>query len=53
MITKDQLRAKQAVAAERFAMKPAPTNHTGVKNITFSNPKAAGTTADYVECFDT
>ena len=46
MMSKDQLRAKQAAAAERFAVTSTVGGGPGtVRNITFSNPKASGMSA--------
>lgn len=43
-ITKNDLRARQAEAAKRWSMQPnLERRATGVKNITFSNPRASGT----------
>lgn len=46
MMTKEEMRAKQSAAAQRFAIAP-PKNSTGqhVKNITFTNPRASGMSA--------
>lgn len=45
MMPKADMQAKQAAAAQRFATLATSAraqNSTGVKNITFSNPKASG-----------
>ena len=43
MMSKAEMRAKQAVAMERFNLQTnSRASGTGVKNITFSNPRASG-----------
>lgn len=50
MMSKADMRAKQAAAMERFSIQTnARASGTGVKNITFSNPRAAGAS----RCFGT
>ncbi|PSR83149.1 hypothetical protein PHLCEN_2v5798 [Hermanssonia centrifuga] len=41
MMSKADLHAKQAVAAQRFALEARPASRGTVKNITFTNPRAS------------
>ena len=52
MMTKEQMRVKQQAAMERLAVQPASATAatSGVKNITFTNPKASGTVVIPVSC---
>ena len=45
MLSKAEMRAKQFAAAQRFAVQASSAHGSGagVKNITFSNPRASGT----------
>ena len=43
MMSKTELHAKQAEAAARIRATMPRATSTGVKNITFSNPRASGT----------
>lgn len=47
MMSKAEMQAKQSAAAQRFAVQASSArgSGTGVKNITFSNPRASGASA--------
>lgn len=47
MMSKDEMRAKQSAAAERFAITSNSTTRGAVKNITFTNPRASGSVSAF------
>lgn len=49
-MNRHELRARQHEAAQRFTIRDSPSKSRGVKNITFSNPRASGGFLIQVDC---